>query len=87
MVIGRDNASVNFWANTGFPQFVFSPLGDYAAGVRFADLDGDGVDDFISVGENGEALAYLNGGQSGDGWNWNLVHHEISCLHGGTDCD
>jgi hypothetical protein len=48
-------------------------IGGYGAGIRLADLDGDGRDDYISVGPNGEAVAYLNGGANGDTWAWTYV--------------
>lgn len=39
--------------------------------MRFADLNGDGRDDFIWVGPNGEVTAYVNGGLTADGyWIW-----------------
>jgi hypothetical protein len=36
-------------------------------------LDGDGLDDYISIGSNGALLAYRNGGANtgaSNGWNW-----------------
>lgn len=42
-----------------------------AHAVTFADLNGDGRDDFIWIGPNGEATAYVNGGPAADGtWIW-----------------
>ena len=35
--------------------------------VHFADLNGDGLDEYIWVGPNGEATAFVNGGKSNDG--------------------
>ncbi|MCZ7438872.1 FG-GAP-like repeat-containing protein [Micromonospora sp. WMMC241] len=41
------------------------------AEVRFADLDGDGRDDYLAVGNQGEVRAWLNAGASpGGGWGW-----------------
>ncbi|KAI4182509.1 MAG: hypothetical protein LQ346_006572 [Caloplaca aetnensis] len=39
--------------------------------VTFADLNGDGRDDFIWIGPNGEVTAFVNGGLAADGhWIW-----------------
>jgi hypothetical protein len=39
--------------------------------VMFADLNGDGLDDYIWVAPIGDAYAFLNGGEkSGGGWLW-----------------
>jgi hypothetical protein len=48
---------------------VATGVGD-GAGVKFADIDGDGKADYLWVAKNGEVTAYLNGGSSGDGWLW-----------------
>ncbi|CAO1598290.1 hypothetical protein XANCAGTX0491_002060 [Xanthoria calcicola] len=50
--------------------------------VRFADLNGDGRDDFIWVGPNGEVTAYVNGGPAADGhWIW---HPQPALIAGGV---
>lgn len=39
--------------------------------MSFADLNGDGRDEYIWVGANGEVTAFVNGGQASDGhWIW-----------------
>ena len=43
------------------------------AGVRIADLNGDGRDDYLYVHTNGAVDAYINRGPSGTGWNWQQV--------------
>jgi hypothetical protein len=41
------------------------------AGVRFADMDGDGKADFLWISASGDVTYYLNGGRSGTGnWIW-----------------
>jgi lysophospholipase L1-like esterase len=54
---------VPYWvpANSGSP--IASGLGPIG-GVRLADMDGDGKDDYIYVGSDGSLTVYLNGGQN-----------------------
>ena len=53
--------------------------------VRFADLNGDGRDDYIWVGANGEITAFVNGGQAADGhWIWYPQPSLIASGVGGT---
>lgn len=74
MIIGNETASVTLYINTGYMTHVEPAVaGGYAAAVRLADVNGDGFDDYISVGPNGEALAYLNNYESGDHWTWTRV--------------
>lgn len=69
-VIGDDQGSVNLWINSGKTTHVTPALGGYAAGVRFADLNGDGYDDYFNVDDGGRALCYTNGGPINGGWSW-----------------
>ncbi|KAK3216564.1 hypothetical protein GRF29_1g199579 [Pseudopithomyces chartarum] len=49
---------------------VASGLGD-GAGVRFADITGDGLADYIWISIDGGIKAYINNGpKEGGGWNW-----------------
>ena len=81
------NASVSAWLNTGSSDhygpnaakvdwrplgLIFLSKGDQAgAGVRFADLNSDGLPEYIHVASNGEVTAYLNKGpDSKDSYQW-----------------
>ncbi|KAF2872785.1 hypothetical protein BDV95DRAFT_398340 [Massariosphaeria phaeospora] len=45
-----------------------------AAGVMFADINGDGRDDFLWISPGGLVTAYINGGEKeGGGWLWTSV--------------
>jgi lysophospholipase L1-like esterase len=49
---------------------IASGIGD-GAGVRFADITGDGRADYIWISKDGDITAYVNNGPGGDGgWNW-----------------
>lgn len=53
-----------------FKGQVATGVGD-GPGVMFADINGDGRDDYLWVASTGEVTAYLNGGeQAGGGWLW-----------------
>jgi len=55
------------WISMGV---IASGIGD-GAGVMFADINGDGLADYLWVAENGDATAYKNGGaKAGGGWLW-----------------
>ena len=72
------NASVSAWLNTGgsdaygpnAAKVSWRPLGliflstgtQAGAGVRFADLNGDGLAEYIHIASDGEVSAYLNNG-------------------------
>ncbi|KAJ6585880.1 hypothetical protein B0H19DRAFT_1110925 [Mycena capillaripes] len=70
----HDDGSVDAWLNLGGPddgpnaaKVVWSPSGSIAtgigedgAGVRFADLNGDGRAEYLWLDENGAMTAYLN---------------------------
>ncbi|WP_155355878.1 FG-GAP-like repeat-containing protein [Acrocarpospora macrocephala] len=58
---------VRAWGNA-FPSKIWTPWGEVAAGVpggtreglRFADIDGDGADDYLMVGPQGQVRAWGN---------------------------
>jgi hypothetical protein len=61
-----ENGGVN-WISKGQ---IATGFGD-SPGVMFADINGDGRDDYIWVSRDGEVTAYVNGGeQAGGGWLW-----------------
>jgi len=63
---GYSDGKVN-WIGKGQ---IASGVGD-GAGVRFADITGDGRADYIWISTTGELTAYVNNGPaSGGGWNW-----------------
>ncbi|CZR50217.1 uncharacterized protein PAC_00089 [Phialocephala subalpina] len=65
---GSDSNGVYKWSSLGTIAAGVGP----GAGVRFADFDGDGKDDYLWVDVNGAASLWLNGGQGSDGnWIWN----------------
>ncbi|KAL8948177.1 MAG: hypothetical protein Q9222_005610 [Ikaeria aurantiellina] len=62
----------------------FYPNDGNAHAVTFADLNGDGRDDYIWIGPNGEITAYVNGGQAADGhWIWYPQPKQIASGVGG----
>jgi hypothetical protein len=64
---GFDSAGVYEWISIGT---VASGVG-IGAGVFFADMDGDGKDDYVWLDANGAASLWLNGGMGNDGnWIW-----------------
>lgn len=80
LVIGDDNGSIHLYENVGVnhdskdsPQ----AIGGYAAGVRLADYNGDGRDDYLSVDQNSAVLEFNNGGPAPAGgsepWLWTNV--------------
>ncbi|KAL9600416.1 MAG: hypothetical protein Q9219_003169 [cf. Caloplaca sp. 3 TL-2023] len=43
--------------------------------IRFADIDLDGKDDYIVIGnDTGSVTVWINGGATSDGWGWNGPH-------------
>lgn len=86
IVIDPTQGAAHLWLNVGYgvgaagaagttsapgPLRVTNGISGLGAAVRLADLDGDGRDDYISVGPIGQAIGALNGGISGtDSWNW-----------------
>ncbi|KAH8696250.1 hypothetical protein BGW36DRAFT_380518 [Talaromyces proteolyticus] len=79
-LVVNDDGSVDCWTNAGsndtaYPgrvtwiqqgQIAASGMGQDGNGVVFADLNGDGRDDYLWVSETGAVTAYLNGaGETG----------------------
>lgn len=65
---GRDQTSVADWLPKGQ---IAGGIGVAGADVRMADLDDDGLDDYLAVHPDGSVTAYLNGGSKPDGgWDW-----------------
>ncbi|GAA4197815.1 FG-GAP-like repeat-containing protein [Microbispora amethystogenes] len=72
----KDNGRVQAWLNVREADRVgWNYLGDVASGsgprdqIRFADLNGDGRDDYLVVGDQGQVNAWFNTG-TGDGVAW-----------------
>lgn len=64
---GFDSAGIYKWTSIGI---IASGVG-IGAGVFFADMDGDGKDDYVWLDANGTAYLWLNGGTGKDGkWIW-----------------
>ena len=77
------NGSVEAWLNLGGPNdgpnaaqvswlyqgLIADGIGEDGAGVRFADLNGDGRAEYLWVDQNGAVTAYLNLGGPNDGPN------------------
>lgn len=64
---GFDSAGLYKWTSIGI---IASGVG-IGAGVFFADMDGDGKDDYVWLDANGAAYLWLNGGTGKDGkWIW-----------------
>ncbi|MCJ1470335.1 hypothetical protein MMC07_008980 [Pseudocyphellaria aurata] len=64
----ENNGAVDLYVNTGSADT--SVAGD---GIRFADLNGDGLNDYLFIDLNGSITAYLNGGAQPNathGWSW-----------------
>ena len=70
-MVDDKTGAINVWANEGrdfgSPNlWIWTPRGQVAtglgagAGVRFADIDGDGRDDYIWLSEAGAATIYIN---------------------------
>ncbi|WP_410672269.1 FG-GAP-like repeat-containing protein [Amycolatopsis sp. cmx-4-68] len=70
----RPDGSVLAWYNAGLgsagrivwvgPTLVASGVGDPGSQVQFADINGDGMADYLDVGEHGQVKAWVNGGPS-----------------------
>lgn len=64
---GFDSSGTYKWTSLGT---VATGVGA-GAGVVFADMDGDGKDDYVWIDVNGAASLWLNGGMGSDGnWIW-----------------
>ncbi|KAH8886503.1 integrin alpha N-terminal domain-containing protein [Thozetella sp. PMI_491] len=82
-LVVNDNGSVDMWMNMGGPDnganaakvgwsaqgTIAAGIGKDGAGVRFADLDGDGRADYLYLYDNGAVEAYLNLGGPDQGPN------------------
>lgn len=66
-IIG-DKGEVDLYINKGTADT--SVVGD---GVRLADLNGDGVDDYIFLEANAAVRLYINGGEQSDGKHWSWI--------------
>lgn len=64
---GRDTTPVAGWLPRGT---IAGGIGAPDNKVRFADLNGDGMKDYLSIQPNGAVHAYLNGGSKEGGWDW-----------------
>ncbi|MER5887167.1 FG-GAP-like repeat-containing protein [Streptomyces sp. NPDC001941] len=87
LVLGRDNGSVRAWINNGPSAssdsgWAWDSAGEVAPGVGspfqqvvFADVTGDGREDYLVLGrDNGSVTLWDNGGPSASspsGWAWN----------------
>ncbi len=80
-LIVHPNGSVSAWLNAGSPDpygpsagdvgwraqgLVFDSIGLDGAGVRFADLDGDGLPEYLYVSPEGSVRAFRNNGAPAD---------------------
>ena len=83
--VNRTTGAVILYLNTGSGDEVkFDKANDgkeIATGlaprdlVRFADIDFDGKDDYIVIGnDTGSVTVWINGGPTPDGWSWNGPH-------------
>jgi hypothetical protein len=67
-----------------FKGKVATGLGD-GPGVTFADINGDGRDDYLWTATNGEVTAYINGGEQAEGgWLWTPLGQIAGEGTGGT---
>ncbi|KAL3470226.1 hypothetical protein BJX99DRAFT_264439 [Aspergillus californicus] len=90
----HDDGSVDSWRNLGsddgvtwHPQGqVASGIGQDGKGVRFADLNGDGRDDYLYVSDSGAVTAYLNAGGDADHPTW-IPQGVIATGVGGKQAD
>ena len=82
-LVVNEDGSVQAWLNGGLTisgstsSINWMPQGTIAAGIgmpgssiRFADLNGDGRDDYLAIGSSGAVHAYLNGVGNGGQPNW-----------------
>lgn len=92
--VDPSTGAVTMWQNrgsvNGTSTIRWTPLGIIAngagagAGVFFADMDGDGKDDYVWIDVNGAAALWLNGGVGEDGkWIW-ISKGKIAAGVGGT---
>jgi hypothetical protein len=66
LVVGDSDGAVNAWSNSGSDAPVFQQISKVAAGggpgarVQFADINGDGRDDYLVIADNGALQGWLN---------------------------
>jgi lysophospholipase L1-like esterase len=95
--VNETSGAVTLYSNAGYSagSVTWIDWGEIAGGigdgpgVMFADLDGDGIDDFIWVSTTGDVTAYRNGGPGSGGpgaktWIWYPLGTISSGLGGGT---
>ena len=72
LIVNDTNGAISAYLNNGAADTAVT--GD---GVRIADLDGDGIDDYLAVDVKGAVVAYRNGGPAGNsqGWVWFPVNN------------
>ncbi len=62
-----------------------SGIGEPGANVRYADINGDGRADYLTINASGLTRAYFNGGIKADGtWNWIPAPYSNQVIAGGT---
>lgn len=64
---GRDTRPVPGWLLKGT---IATGIGEPGDSIGFADLNADGLDDYLAIRKDGSVLAYLNGGSKQGGWTW-----------------
>ncbi|MFC7385214.1 FG-GAP-like repeat-containing protein [Sphaerisporangium rhizosphaerae] len=78
-LVVQDQGQVRAWLNNGAAAGKgWTWKGEIATGVgyprdqiRFADMNGDGLDDYLVVQDQGQVRAwYNNGAAAGEGWTW-----------------
>lgn len=77
LVVDTDTGAVKCWLNTGPDTFDYKGeiaigTGGVGAGVRFADMDGDGKADYIYLNDGGAATIWINGGPRGKLEQWEV---------------
>jgi len=80
--LGTDGKPV--WIPTGLNGVIASGIGEPGSNVRFADINGDGRADYLTVNANGAVRAYLNAGLGTDGgWGWIPAPYPNQVIAGG----
>ena len=65
LIVDDTDGAISAYLNNGAADNAVT--GD---GVRIADLDGDGIDDYLAVDAKGAVVAYRNGGSGGNIQDW-----------------
>jgi len=72
------------WLPTGVNGLIAGGIGEPGANVRFADINGDGRADYLTINANGAVRAYLNAGLGADGsWVWLPAPYPNQVIAGG----